>query len=169
MKSRPRRVENEVAARLSVHFVAMGMSPVQRIPVLGRTGPDITVNESKLAIDVKSRKTVPVCFAPHKGIARSLNGLLVVRLLDFPLLYSDEQEQGGLLFPSIQALGWIGHMKEWADENDAIPAIVLHRPGMNIDRSVLVIYADDRKKIKEIKVWHDAISRTSQLLAKKAP
>jgi len=38
MKARPRRVEREIAALLSEKFTAIGMRPVVRIAVLGRTG-----------------------------------------------------------------------------------------------------------------------------------
>lgn len=59
MKARPRRAENRVAEVLSKIFSDVGKSPVKRIPVLGREGPDITWNEVKLIVDVKSRKANP--------------------------------------------------------------------------------------------------------------
>src|SRR5512139_3927572 len=60
MKQRPRRVEREVASLLSDFFRSIGCSPVERIPVLGRTGPDMTINEVGLVVDVKSRLEVPL-------------------------------------------------------------------------------------------------------------
>ena len=59
MKARPRSVENEVAKYLSRKFAALELDPVERVPVLGRAGPDVSINQSQLAIDVKSRKEVP--------------------------------------------------------------------------------------------------------------
>ena len=35
------------------------MDPVERLPVIGRTGPDITMNKLALAVDIKSRLEVP--------------------------------------------------------------------------------------------------------------
>ena len=58
MKARPRSVENRVANMLNDVFAAMDCS-VQRIPVLGRSGPDISLNELQLVVDVKSRLEVP--------------------------------------------------------------------------------------------------------------
>ena len=62
-------MENRVAAYLSALFAGIGLSPVERIPVLGRTGPDLTINELGLVVDVKSRQACPkmyfcgsVCF-----------------------------------------------------------------------------------------------------------
>ena len=59
MKARPRRVENRVAEVLTEKFRAMGVDCLyERIPVLGREGPDLTWEKNNplgLAIDVKSR------------------------------------------------------------------------------------------------------------------
>lgn len=158
MKPRPRSVEREVAARLSEHFALMGWSPVERIPILGREGPDIDINESKLAIDVKSRKCVPVTnyFLKPETIFCSLDSLLYVRLEDFPLLYSDCGVVAPLLFPSVQVNRWFAHMKMWADINHAIPAIIAHIPGTHIDNAVVVIDIRDRRRMKETyKLWQE--------------
>ena len=158
MKPRPRSVERKVASWMSMHFANMDLSAVERIPILGREGPDITINESGLAIDVKSRKSVPVCFSPVTPcrINESPNRLLTVRLADFPLLYTDQPNSGELLFPSRQVKKWFDHMKEWADQNHAIPALVLHIPGKRIDSTVFVIHAGDRAKLKErYRLWQD--------------
>ena len=67
MKATPRKAEREIALVFSQFFSDIGMSPVERIPILGRTGPDITINEANLVIDVKSRKSVPVKMTAASG------------------------------------------------------------------------------------------------------
>ncbi len=151
MKARPRSVEREVAARMSAHFVDMGLPPVERQPILGRVGPDLTMNEALLAIDVKSRKCIPAFFAPEGDkIGQSLSGLLLLRLDQFRKLYTDEEPGNALAYPSIQVDRWFDHMKSWADQYGAIPALVLHRPGTKIDHAVFVISIKDRKRLKEV-------------------
>jgi hypothetical protein len=167
MKRRPRRIEQMVAERLTSHFATMNMSPVERIPVLGRTGPDITINESKLAIDVKSRQAVPICnYAVRNGkIQEDPLGLLFVKLKDFPLIYSDDLSTSKLLSPSVAVREWLDHMAEWSrgdDQGNSVPAIVIHRPGTWVDSAVFVIYAGDRLRLKEIyKSWQDDSSKNS--------
>jgi hypothetical protein len=171
MKSRPRSVEREVAKSLTLHFAKLGMSLVERIPILGRTGPDITINESRLAIDVKSRKAVPGCnYYIYEPIMHDMRGRLFLKLKDFPLLYSDVERSGQLLLTSVAVAEWLEHMREWADKNNSIPAIVLHKPGTWIDNAVFVIYASDRIKLKEIyKSWQDDSSKNLQQSTLKEP
>ena len=92
MKARPRSVERKVAAFLSRYFVQLGLSPVERIPVLGRSGPDITSNEWGLVIDVKSRLEVPKTpFTEHPTIAFDDElHFIGTRLRDLPLLVEGE-------------------------------------------------------------------------------
>jgi hypothetical protein len=155
----------------------MGLSPVERIPVLGRTGPDITINESRLAIDVKSRGKVPVSnYSIRAGKIHRDTGvdvLLYIKLKDFPLIYSDDLSTSELLFNSAQVRQWIDHMAEWSrrdDKGNSIPAVVLHRPGTRVDNAVIVIRASDRIKLKEIyKLWQDDRSKNLQQSAPKEP
>ena len=164
MKRRPRRIEQMVAERLTSRFAIMGMSPVERIPVLGRTGPDITINESKLAIDVKSRLAVPVgSYTIRDGkIYEDPTGLLYVKLKSFLLIYSDNLSTSEHLFTSVAVRDWLDHMAEWSKENDSFPAVVIHRPGTWVDNAVFVIYADDRLRLKEIyKQWQGETSKNS--------
>ena len=87
MKARPRRAEREVARHLSSFFEALGLPAVERIPVLGRTGPDITWNEFKLIVDVKSRLSVPKGISIPKGkVYRGGLNWFGVRLEEIPLL-----------------------------------------------------------------------------------
>ena len=149
MKARPRRIENQVAEQLTSHFVNMGMSPVKRIPVLGRAGPDIDINESGLAIDVKSRKEVPL--GNYRFVGKRLvrvGEMLAVKVSDFPLIYSDVPTSEELSETKI-VRGYLEHMAEWANRNGCIPAIVIHRPGTRVSNAVFIIYARDREKLKE--------------------
>jgi hypothetical protein len=58
--------ERRVAEILSEHFVRMGLSPVQRIPVLGKVVPT-SRSTIGLVIDVKSRLEVPKSYI-QKGV-----------------------------------------------------------------------------------------------------
>ncbi len=152
MKPRPRRVENQIAAHLSEQFLSLGYSPVERIPVLGRTGPDITVNESKLAMDVKSRLEVPKLLWETRalnGIVRRSPGLLCLRVSRFAGLFApDVQISEYVLPPSKLVTAYLEHMKQWADEMNSIPAVILHRPRMNTANAVFVMYESDLSRLK---------------------
>ena len=149
MKARPRGIENKIADQLTLHFVKMGMSPVKRIPVLGRAGPDIDVNESGLAVDVKSRKEIPLGnyrFARKKVVR--MGEMLAVKLADLPLIYTDLPASEDLS-ETKTVKNYLDHMAEWTNDNDCIPAIVLHRPGTHTSNAVFIIYARDRIRLKE--------------------
>ena len=146
MKARPRSVEREVAECLTTHFTSMGLSPVQRIPVLGRTGPDLEVNESKLAIDVKSRKEVPKIMWHPKGAAQwgIQEPLVAVRLCEFEKLFGEIKPVS--IIPPKTVRGYMEHMAAWSEEH--IPAIVLHRPRMWIANAIFVIREADIERLR---------------------
>ena len=145
MKARPRRIENRVAEILSAQFEASGMAPVERIPVLGRRGPDLTWNEMKLIVDVKSRKACPKSFI-HEGLFRHQN-LLACPLSNLAALNALPM---GDLPPSKQVNDWFNHMHEWTKEEqpDGITTIVLHLPGLPVGRSALVIHENDHLQLQ---------------------
>ena len=58
MKQRPRRVEREIAKRITLVSEIVGADAVLRIPANGRTGPDIEINQLGLVMDVKSRESI---------------------------------------------------------------------------------------------------------------
>ncbi len=150
MKARPRGVENKVAEALSLFFVQVGMTPVERIPILGREGPDITTNELGLVIDVKSRLEVPqTIFFPLVG-PFSFDWYLCVRLACLDTLF-DDREGAMLDFTSKIVDKWYAHMEEWtAKENPTgISALVLHRPKMPIGDAVVVIHHNDRRRLQD--------------------
>ena len=155
MLSRPRSIERKVAERLSLWFEKLGMSNVKRIPILGRTGPDIEVNEFKLVVDVKSRKEVPLCWYrfPLSEIVTdgTLYGvkLAVIKSSGFP-------DQISLTKRSNILEKYYGHMDEWVKDYvpNGITTIILHRPGTKIDSAVLILNEEGIKKVKEAHIGY---------------
>jgi hypothetical protein len=149
MKATPRRAERELASIIKKVLEASGYdNEFERIPILGRTGPDHTFpNPLFLAIDVKSRKACPKGIFeafnpkhPHIPVAFPLwNG---VRLPYFLQLIGESYTPS--TFHSISVERWMKHMTEWTDarKDDAIPALILRRPGMPYEQSVLLIPTD---------------------------
>ena len=152
MKARPRSVERKVAAFLSLYFVHHNLSPVERIPVLGRTVPDITINEWGLVIDVKSRLEVPrTLFTPYSVIAFDEELKLIgARLKDLSLL---DTQATPIDFSSILVRKWYLHMQEWtlANHPTGIPALVLHRPRMPIGAALLILSQENRRRLTQWK------------------
>ena len=149
MKPRPRSVEREVARTLSRFFIQHNLSPVERIPVLGRTGPDLTINELGLVIDVKSRLEVPrTPFTEHPIISFDDElHLIGARLRDLPLLVEGEPQP--IDFSSALIRRWYEHMDEWTRTNypDGIPALVLHRPKMPIGAALLILSHENTRRL----------------------
>ena len=168
MKQRPRRAEREVASLLSESFHLLGLSPVFRIPVLGRTGPDLTINEFGLVIDVKSRLEVPVsciadCLLGFSDFGSAAKDYLIAAPLDrlaelahdyYPVLYHS---------PRKTVEDYYAHMKEWVDREypSGIAAIVLHRPKLPFGKAMLVISNHDRQEFA--KRWKTPQSLHSSL------
>ena len=144
MKRRPRRIESEVAKWLSLFSSRFLWDPVQRIPILGRTGPDITINQSKLVIDVKSRKSIPLSHIVSTLNIGHWGDLCGVRLRDVTSITHHLIEQR----PSVVVERWYNHMDEWTQEYtvDGITALVLHRPGMWVELSTLIIHTKDWRR-----------------------
>jgi len=149
MKSRPRSVERNVAAYLTQLLSDNGKitSPLHRIPVLGREGPDISYDKNvKLIIDVKSRLKVPACMLAGKS-ELLLADLFCFRLED--LLKLPHMGVTRSVEASKTVRKWWDHMDEWTRTNEpgGISAIVLHRPQMPIGHSTVVISLQDRSKL----------------------
>jgi hypothetical protein len=122
-----------------------GYKPIVRVPVIGRTGPDLTINQLNLVIDVKSRLEVP------KGIyfdyPIEFDGFLAV-----PLCQLGEIACGGprsIDFTSKTVRDYYTHIDEWRVANypDGITALVLHRPKIPIGASMFIISKSDRSKL----------------------
>lgn len=138
MLSRPRSVEREVARHLTNISEPLGYAPIYRIPVLGRTGPDLTTNELGLVVDVKSRIEVPkgiiskhICATDGKYFTCPIE-----RLLEEPLRLEVINAAH-----SVTVDRWFNHMDEWRVRYmpQGITALILHRPKMPLGKAVLVI------------------------------
>lgn len=151
MQARPRSVENRVADALSKQFAQIHCAAVERIPVLGRAGPDITLNELNLVVDVKSRVEIPkALFFPllHPFAFDAMTG---ARLKNLDALWCESAPLGCLDFSSKIVREYLAHMEEWTRANrpEGISCVVLHRPEMPIGESVALIYSSDRRRLIE--------------------
>lgn len=149
MKARPRSVENRVTDLLNEHFAHLHMLPVSRIPVLGRTGPDISINEMEMVVDVKSRKEVPKAIFFPLAAPFTFDGLVAARLANLPVLWDEQQVPAVLDFSSRIIKTYIDHMDEWTRANcpGSVSCVILHRPEMPIGASVVVIYSNSRRRL----------------------
>ena len=147
MKARPRQAENKVAEIMSDFFLRYGLSPVQRIPLLGREGPDITMNEAKLVIDVKSRMTCPsgILEAVERTGKAGVDHIAAFRLEALPEALVDNVGPYNIMKPSKMVKDWLNHMAEWTQANvtNGIPAVVIHQPQLPYGKSALVVYQSD--------------------------
>lgn len=147
MQSRPRRVENKIAEELSAFFSENSLNPVERIPILGRTGPDLTINQSGLVLDVKSRQSCPQgVFNAVEETGKAKSKSLAIYQLD--RLQETFLEQQGLYMTcrdSKMVLTWLCHMQEWTDENMpwGTSGLILHKPELPYGKSVLVLCQSD--------------------------
>lgn len=155
MKARPRSVERNVAKYLSNIFFDVGKSPVERVPTTGRTGPDVTINEIGLVIDVKSRKSIPShMFAPESTIL-DYGEFCGFRLEDMLLCLKNTRDFSSIIwapFPRKKmanvVLKWWNHMDEWTQKfHPGITTIILHRSRMPIGHSTVIIKSEDRSKL----------------------
>jgi hypothetical protein len=148
VKDRPRSIEREAAKAISEFYARIGASPVSRIPVLGREGPDIEINETKLVIDVKSRLQVPKgALAPKGSLIQLDDDLLGVRISEVELafhapLYPETRPASDLVYR------WWLHMDRWRKVEcpSGISVLALHRPGMHIASITLVFHILDWRK-----------------------
>jgi hypothetical protein len=148
-----------VARHLTEFSATLGASPVERIPVLGRTGPDITTNELGLVVDVKSRREVPTgYFHPNACLFGVLVGVPINRIMllanDCPREVSD--------FTSVLVERWYAHMDEWRKAHfpRGISALVLHRPKKPIGKSMLIIH---QSSVEELKCQIQTLQSTNHL------
>jgi len=155
MKDRPRSVEREVAKRLSLFYSQFCLGEVKRIPVIGRTGPDIQINEFGLVVDVKSRKRIAKWAFDASAIR--VDGLIggVLDEMDFSPPKTTKSNK--------DISNWYAHMKQWCDINFpiGIPALVLHLPGKPVSKSTVFIAENYKEMFNDRK--SNPISRTQLL------
>lgn len=153
MKGRPRSIERKTAEHLTAIFATLSLSPVERIPVLGRTGPDISLNELQLVIDVKSRLEVPIGYTNQIAVIQRYGGdLLGVRLDNFPLLFTEEPEVYSTI-SSVLVNRYYSHMDEWTQSDcpSGYTALVLHRPKMSVGNALFIISQANRRRLQ---IWY---------------
>lgn len=173
MKGRPRSVENKVALHISKFLATLDLEPVERIPVLGRTGPDIDVWPGlQVAVDVKSRKACPKSYklyGPHlqtwgHEVDNEEIYYIGCRLGDLSMLFDVENIVMHMVRPASKVVsGWMGHMSEWTLEQEVngyfedfiVPALVLHWPSTPVKNSTFLIYEHDRSLLDARRKWID--------------
>jgi len=150
MKQRPRRVEREIAKRITLVSEIVGADAVLRIPANGRTGPDIEINQLGLVMDVKSRESISKKMMVTKPTIFNQD-FFGLPLRDFPALLEDTDFRSEPFF-SLQVLGWFNHMEGWRLKNypAGITAILLHKPKEPIGSAVFII----KEREKLIERWH---------------
>ena len=169
MKGRPRRIEREAATRLSLFFSDINLPKVERVPVIGRTGPDIQVNEFGLVVDVKSRKKVPKGILVGSGEIKFITGvpfdtetkahhMVGVRLGEINLLVSEEDVPRSARKGFVSVSRWMMHMDKWTKKHqpDGITALILHRSGTYVDHSTFLVFE------KDLEVFNDRYKRFSR-------
>lgn len=148
MKPRPRAAENGIAREINNIFIPLGFSEVKRIPVLGREGPDLTINETGLVIDVKSRKQCPSKFFSRENYLQTQGNIPIcaVSIENLPNLQNLTQVE---TFGSVMVRRWLDHMDNWrkTEKPEGISAIILHRPRLPYGKSMFVFYHSDIGKI----------------------
>ena len=149
MKSRPRSVENRVVDELNKIFVPYGLKTIERIPAPGRTGPDMTWNELKLAVDPKSWKSNPKSHKIPNG-CYDHGSYITTKLSDLPLLLEGTCKK--FLTGKFSKTVWklLLHLDEWREEylQEGVSIIVLHWPNTRISNSVVVVKKEDIARLQ---------------------
>jgi hypothetical protein len=147
-RARFKDTEREIAKCLSEMFSTSEThpSPVFRIPILGREGPDITINEVGMVIDVKSRKVIPdYMFAPA-NTAIYVGDFVGFRLEDLPNINRFDSSE--IKSMSNVVLKWWKHMDDWTQKfHPGITTIILHRSRMPIGHATVIIHQKDRSEL----------------------
>jgi hypothetical protein len=147
-EKRWKAVERHVALELNKALSDVGKyAPIERIPLLGREGPDLTVNETGLVINVKSRKDIPVRLFPVSKRIHNIGCFSCLRLEDLSCLH--DMPITASTDPWKQLTDWWELMDKWTREYKAsgITAILIHRPRMPIGHTGIVIHTKDLRRL----------------------
>ena len=131
---------------LSELFSTSERKPVFRIPILGREGPDITINEIGLVIDVKSRKVIPDYMFSMENTVLDFGDYIGFRLEDLLKIEAgmrlDKAKMANIV------IKWWNHMNDWTVKfHPGITTIVLHHPHMPIGHATVIINQKDRGEL----------------------
>jgi hypothetical protein len=150
-RARWKASERTIAALLNKTLSDVGeFKPIERIPILGREGPDLTVNESGLVVNVKSRLEIPTSLFPQPFHILFCGDLVIFRLTEIEFLYSAVMDPAPIA-PSKMLMDWWELMEKWTREFEperGISAIILHRPRMPYGDVAVVIHFNDLRRIQ---------------------
>jgi hypothetical protein len=149
-RERWKNVERSVAANLNALLSDVGnYSPILRIPLLGREGPDLTVNETGLVINVKSRKDLHPRLFPALDRMHAIGDLVCFRLEDLPMIGKMPVLINASTEPLKQLIDWYWFMDKWTREFEpaGITSIIIHRPRMPIGHAGVVIHHKDLRRL----------------------
>ena len=150
-RHRWKAVERKVADMLNKQFSDIGnFTAIERIPLLGREGPDLTVNESGLVINVKSRLEISRSLFPKPSEMLFCGDLVIFRLAEIGCLYS------ALMDPtpvdsSRMLTDWWELMEKWRKHNEperGVSAIILHRPRLPYGDAAVAIHFNDLRRLQ---------------------
>lgn len=137
MKTTPWRAETRVASILSALFRQYGLGDVKRVPITGRTGPDIEINSAGLCMEVKSWKAIPVSILPKRGQILTDGRFYFVQLKEIETLFG--QVEPYPINPSKIVDGIYKQIDGWVEKEfpQGISALSLHRVGTTGDTFVI--------------------------------
>lgn len=150
-RHRWKAVERAIAAELNKQLSDVGkFSPIERIPLLGREGPDLTINETGLVINVKSREKIHKRLIPGPFQILFCGDLVIFPLSEISCFYT------ALMDPipvdrSRMLEDWYALMDKWTKERQpdkCISAIILHRPRMPYGDAGVAIHFNDLRRLQ---------------------
>jgi hypothetical protein len=144
-----KRVERMAAQELNMRLSGVGkFTPIERVPVNGREGPDLTINETGLVVNVKSRQKIHPRLLPGFCQLLFCGDLVIFRLEDITCFNTF------LMDPipvdsSKMLMDWYEKMDKWREAHhpDGISAIFLHRPQLPYGEMGVAIHFDKLRRL----------------------
>lgn len=151
-RARWKDVERRVATQLNAVLSDVGkFAPIERIPLLGREGPDLTVNELGLVINVKSRQAIPERLFPCRNEIIFTGDLICFRLEEFAGMTGRGWINADWTpaRPWKQLADWYLWMDKWTKQyrRECVTSIIIHRPRMPIGHAGVVITQNDLRRL----------------------
>jgi len=147
-RGRWKRFERRVADEINSQVSQYGCKTETRIPVNGRTGPDIYFSEVGMAVSVKQRLAVPLSYeAPQDGVvlfgdlyaARLHHAFDLFRRLDKEGV--TRQTKGG----SRVVARWHREILEWCEaqgDSSPFPVLVIAKPATWVRNATFLVHKD---------------------------
>ena len=166
-------VERSVAEELNRILSGVGnFSSIERIPLLGRDGPDLTMNEAGLVINVKSRKTIHPRLFPSPFELLYCDSLVIFAISELTKVNASLMEPVKI-DGSRTLQGWYDQMETWTNnlkqgmtsttiirhstmpvekwtddfKQNCISAIILHRPRMPFGKCAVAIDFNNLRRL----------------------